>query len=149
MPGVGKQTLYFPGKRGSFWLRKQGWSWIRLSSEHLACKSPSLLYTFKIRIIALTICFLISLFFPLNCSPLKDPCFLFLQFSTPSHCSRRGKEKMGEATVSSSVVLENLSGGFDLGSTIPKPCQAFFPSSSLSHILPFPSCILVNYKYLS
>lgn len=38
------------------------------SGEHFACESLSLLYTSVINIVAVNICFLISLLFPVNCS---------------------------------------------------------------------------------
>lgn len=69
-------------------------------------------------------CCLFSFLIALPSKLFSQPMILaFCSSNSQLHPTAAGREreKMGEATVSSSVVLENLSGGTDLGSTISKP----------------------------
>lgn len=142
LPGVGERNS-LPDRRGSFQSRKLWidggigltgcwsqleraveWLWMQLGqdgiNEHFAYEPLSLLYTFVINIVALTVCFLISLPFPVNST--RDLCLLCLQFSTASHCSGKGAGNTG-LRESSNVVLKSLLVGTEFGSTIPNTQQ--------------------------
>lgn len=81
-----------------------------------------------IRIVAVYVCFLISLMLPVNCSYLNLwSLFLCLQFSSSSCCSGWREGEMGEQERAGG----SLEGeGAELGSTIPKTQQLHGPATA-------------------
>lgn len=120
LPGKRDSSLISKKQSGTTWL----WSSQALQWAFLHMNHSSFLYTFLINIVAATVCFLISLMFPVNCSYLELWCLPFVHpVLLCGHLGWWGAQEGEKGSKRVTVWFGKSWGETKLWSTILKPRQ--------------------------